>query len=441
MIDCIFKRRDTGTWCRKWQESEGAKVQVKSLRTKNKERAQRIHHRLKDEKERELAGQTTPEREKTALQLPLRSHLATYLYEMEKVWKSEKHWQLSRDRIKKVLRETGWKTLTDITGTSFKQWRAKQDCCAKTLNEYRSALNTFVAWITEDFNMPSPLQHVKALPRIGKTFERLAMHPDEFTAFIHSVKDDNRRLCYLTAFYTGLRRNELSLLEWGDMFIDREEPYIRAREATTKNSKEGIQMLPECLVPALRLFRPENARQTDKVFDVPSMKIWKSDLKNAGIPYKDERGNRRDFHSVRVMCCTYMLSSGAAPIVTKEHMRHSDMKLTVGNYFDPRMAQKHKAVNQLPDFVTVHKNVYTKPSTGVKTSTKNTQEVQTAEKQKAPENRGLSAKKYPSVQRGVLAEREGFEPSVPRKQYTGLAVQHLKPLSHLSVLKTKGEHR
>ena len=31
-----------------------------------------------------------------------------------------------------------------------------------------------------------------------------------------------------------------------------------------------------------------------------------------------------------------------------------------------------------------------------------------------------------------MAEREGFEPSVPLTQYTGLAVQHLKPLSHLS---------
>ena len=31
-----------------------------------------------------------------------------------------------------------------------------------------------------------------------------------------------------------------------------------------------------------------------------------------------------------------------------------------------------------------------------------------------------------------MAEREGFEPSVPLAQYTGLAVQHLKPLSHLS---------
>lgn len=38
-----------------------------------------------------------------------------------------------------------------------------------------------------------------------------------------------------------------------------------------------------------------------------------------------------------------------------------------------------------------------------------------------------------------MAEREGFEPSVPRKQYTGLAVQHLKPLSHLSALKSREE--
>ena len=38
-----------------------------------------------------------------------------------------------------------------------------------------------------------------------------------------------------------------------------------------------------------------------------------------------------------------------------------------------------------------------------------------------------------SGKRKIVAEREGFEPSVPVSQYDGLANRWFKPLTHLSV--------
>ncbi len=158
--------------------------------------------------------------------------------------------------------------------------------------------------------------------------------------------------------------------------------YVAARAATTKNSLDAEQPLPDFFTEALRAFRPEDAQSTDKVFDVPSMEVYKSDLSRAGIMYKDAHGNRRDFHAMRKLFNTLLQIQGTAPRIAQELMRHSDIKLTMGVYTDTRMLPKHAAVNTLPNFVSVHKKVHTPLASGgakgqQKPSTDNRQTPQT----------------------------------------------------------------
>ena len=42
----------------------------------------------------------------------------------------------------------------------------------------------------------------------------------------------NRRMAYLMAIWTGLRRSELRLLEWRDLFLEASSPYIQLRAET-----------------------------------------------------------------------------------------------------------------------------------------------------------------------------------------------------------------
>jgi integrase len=44
-------------------------------------------------------------------------------------------------------------------------------------------------------------------------------------------------LGYLAAVNTGLRRKELASVQWGDMHLDADRPFILVRSATTKNRK------------------------------------------------------------------------------------------------------------------------------------------------------------------------------------------------------------
>ncbi len=360
MIDYIFKRKTTGKWYRRWQEGEGEKTKTKSLGVTNKEVATKMWLKLKEQKETGTIGLGTPARLKTGMQLPLSEHLATYLYEKEKEWKSQKHWQVSRDRISKICREAGWVFVRDISANSFRQWRARQDLSAKTLNDYLSALNAFIKWMVESgYLQNSPIDCIRNLKRTGKSFERIVFTEDELHRLLESVPSENRRLTYLTAVYTGLRRAEIAALEWRDIKLNGEMAYVAARAATTKNSRDAEQPLPDFFTEALLAFKPEDAEPTDKIFNVPSMDVYKSDLNRAGIMYKDAHGNRRDFHAMRKLFNTLLQLQGTVPRLAQELMRHSDIKLTMGVYTDTRMLPKHAAVNTLPNFLSVHKTVHT----------------------------------------------------------------------------------
>ncbi|MGF1451817.1 MAG: hypothetical protein ACFB21_07070 [Opitutales bacterium] len=81
----------------------------------------------------------------------------------------------------------------------------------------------------------------------------------EFGALL-SVANRNRRLIYLTAAYTGLRKGEVRELCWGDCFLSGDRPYLAVRAATTKNRKEATIPLHSGLARELTEFRPERAQ-------------------------------------------------------------------------------------------------------------------------------------------------------------------------------------
>jgi len=103
------------------------------------------------------------------------------------------------------------------------------------------------------------------------------------------------------------------------------------------------------VVDAILSIAKNNPSQTDRVFKVPSLLVFKSDLKAAGIAYKDERGNKTDFHALRTTYCTMMHSTGVSPRVAQALMRHSDIKLTMKNYTDANLLPTASAVQSLPD--------------------------------------------------------------------------------------------
>jgi hypothetical protein len=86
------------------------------------------------------------------------------------------------------------------------------------------------------------------------------------------------------------------------------------------------------------------------VFEVPAglVRILDRDLKAAGIPKRDDRGRTVDVHAMRTTFGTLLSKTGTAPRTAQAAMRHSDIKLTMGVYTDPRLLDVRGAVEKLP---------------------------------------------------------------------------------------------
>src|SRR5580658_3993082 len=108
-----------------------------------------------------------------------------------------------------------------------------------------------------------------------------------------------RKAIYLMAVFTGLRRGELRQLEWGDVNLDCEQPFINVRASTTKNYKQAVIPLHSDVVAALRALRPGDVEPGTRIFAgmLPRMMRFCKDLKEAKIEFVNAKGEYADFHA------------------------------------------------------------------------------------------------------------------------------------------------
>lgn len=167
----------------------------------------------------------------------------------------------------------------------------------------------------------------KLLAKVGKKTEARALR-----------KGRERRLAYLLAAWTGLRRNEIRQLTWGDVHIETIPNRITLRARTTKSKRADSLPIHPQLAEELRGWRPGNAGPSDFIVGtVPHMKCLRADLAMAGIAYKDEAGRYVDFHSLRVSLSTMLAANRVSPRATQALMRHTDPRLTASVYTDEKL--------------------------------------------------------------------------------------------------------
>lgn len=160
-----MQKKPNGTYEARFRIHSWDKITYKSLGTKDKVVAQKRLNDLYRQMEREAEGLATPVKIKKAAQTSLNKHLSSYISDLEMTCTSSKHTQVCQNRINKLIRECGWKQLKDIDASSFREWRAGQKKTPKTLNDYQSALNSFLVWLRENGLMDgNPIERVQKVP-------------------------------------------------------------------------------------------------------------------------------------------------------------------------------------------------------------------------------------------------------------------------------------
>jgi integrase len=197
----------------------------------------------------------------------------------------------------------------------------------------------------------NPLEHVRKVSNDLPGNFRRALSVDEINRLL-SAAPAHRGTIYQTILYTGLRRQEINGLRWGDFDFTVTPARLKVPSSISKNRKESVHFLRPELTETLKAFRPAEAKVGDWAFrgQVPRIPTFKRDLAAAGIPFEDERGRRVDLHALRTTFGTLLSASGVSPRVAMELMRHSDLKLTMKVYTDVSQLPLVEETLRLPSF-------------------------------------------------------------------------------------------
>jgi hypothetical protein len=165
----------------------------------------------------------------------------------------------------------------------------------------------------------------------------------------------HRRLAYLLAIWTGLRRSEMAALVWRDVDLDALVPVLRLRAETTKAKRADSLVIHPQLADELRALRPDNVKPNTPVLaSVPGTKAWKNDLRAAGVDYGNESIGYADLHAQRKTLSTMMAAAGMSQRVRQAHMRHTDPRLTENTYMDEGLLPIAAELGKLPPIPRPH---------------------------------------------------------------------------------------
>ena len=325
-------------------------------------------------------------------------HMEAYRVHLQASSVSAWHLSETTRRLKRMIADCRFDRLSEIKAEPVQRWCNRQiteqrpdgdeskGMGPRTVNTYVGSLRAFVRWCIADGRMAvDPLATVTKLDESADVRRvRRALTEDELTRLLDMAErrpvldamtirrgqrkgevvaklrdatrarlerlGRERRLIYMTLVLTGLRRGELDAIRWGDLQLDDPQVWVTIPASVAKNRKADALPIRADLAAELRAWRDGAGKlsDSDRVFNVPTglVHILKRDLKAAGI---DPEGV--DVHSMRHTTATYLAKAGVAPRTAQSIMRHSDIRLTLGTYTDPKLLDMAGALTALPKLI------------------------------------------------------------------------------------------
>lgn len=394
----IKKQIESDKWYGCWKDGKD-KVMVPLATDKQASQAMLtdiIRHR-----ERGEAGLVNPY--KLHLDRAIEEHMGEYLAALREEGRTPFYLHEKERILKLIFRTAGIKKLGDLTADRLDRYLSQMTkgtgkvrglpVAASTKMVHRTAANAFAVWLKRKGRLPNnPLENV-VKPQGKPVRERRSLTPAEmqkllaaarerplrealtntggrrpdgapktavrvWTADIRAeVQDRYRRLgreralLYKTAVLTGLRQGELAALKVAYLNLDRKPfPALDLPGEFTKNGEDAKLLLVPSLAEELRQWVADTGKKlTDALFTVSEKanKIFRRDLRAAGIAYRDDLGRYADFHALRHSANTMLGMAGIPPKLRQLFMRHSDIRLTTATYDDDSLYEMEPAIKAL----------------------------------------------------------------------------------------------
>ena len=325
---------------------------------------------------------------------PVANHLNDYGQFLRSKGTSEGHASQIIKRATDVVMNCGFVWLSEIRAAAVENCiheLRKSGLSVQTCNFYLQAAKQFVRWLVQDRRLlDSPLRGLAAMNvKVDRRHDRRALSADEFDRLLHAahqgkrvegISGSERRMLYLFASSTGLRRAELSSLTLRSLDLDAEYPSVIVLAAYSKNGRDDklplhpmvVEELSEGLAkqkrtPSQPLFHLKSVggelRDTAKMMRrdlAAARKSWIAETNDPDeekrrnesdfLCYKNSAGLFADFHANRHTFISNLARAGIHPKMAQTLARHSTINLTMNTYTHVNMEEKSRAVGQLYAF-------------------------------------------------------------------------------------------
>ena len=322
---------------------------------------------------------------------PVADQLKDYGQFLRSKGTSEGHASQIIKRGTDVMTNCGFVWLSEIRAAAVQNYiheLRKKGLSVQTCNFYLQAAKQFVRWLVQDRRLlDSPLRGLSAMNvKVDRRHDRRALSADEFDRLlsaalqgkrVEGISGSERRMLYLFASSTGLRRAELSSLTLRSLDLDAEYPSVIVEAAYSKNGRDDKLPLHPMVVEELRDWLGQQKRTPSQpLFHLKSAggelrdtaNMMRRDLAAARqswiaetndpdevqrrnesdfLRYKNSAGLFADFHANRHTFISNLARAGVHPKMAQTLARHSTINLTMNTYTHVNMEEKSRAVGHL----------------------------------------------------------------------------------------------
>ena len=293
----------------------------------------------------------------------LADHLADFESALLAKGGSKKYAGATRKQVERVLSLAKARRVSDLSPSRTLEALAAlraDDMATETVNHHVRSVKGFSRWLWRDGRAREHyLAHLATSnPEADRRRRRRALNPEEAARLIQAAERGpvvkgmsglDRARCYALALGTGFRASELASLTPERFDLAGDSPTVTVSACYTKNGREAVQPIAPALAarlaPWIATLPP--GRPIFQLSD-RTAEMLRVDLKAAEIPYETHSGVC-DFHSLRGVYISNLVSSGASVKTCQVLARHSTPSLTIGIYAKASVHDIRGAVDALPD--------------------------------------------------------------------------------------------
>jgi len=316
--------------------------------------------------------------------LPLLDQLGIMLASPGLQRRTAKYRDELRGYVEMFCRDRNAKTYADLTPRAVRAWLSSrsEEVSAATHNHALARLRTFARWSINDGKLTDdPTAGIRRMNEDDDLRQPPRAMTHEELAALLKVAPPMRRLRYLFGARAGLRQTEVSKLTWAALDLDAGYLILKAKGTKSKRSAE-IPLASE-IIDLARQVRLADAMNETRVFAGVTLcrLTWLRDLERAGlitvnsprallerrrkaggrthykptvadpgvelIGYRDDRGCVLSIGSLRKTFGTHLAATEKNVSLVAALMRHTDPKLTLKLYTDPRLLDMRAAVDRI----------------------------------------------------------------------------------------------